>query len=177
VALIRLSRFVRGSNWTVGASPNALPNCGIDGGDIQLLSTSLLLVGSSMRAIHNTDTGEGGSMQEIVAYCGIACSECPAYKATKNNDNKARARVAEEWSKQFQHNFKAEDINCTGCLAAGDVQFGYCSMCEIRKCGSDRRISNCAYCVEYPCGRLSDFLAKVPDAKAKLDAIRNRKRG
>jgi hypothetical protein len=130
-----------------------------------------------MRAIHNTDTGEGGSMQEIVAYCGIACSECPAYKATKNNDNKARARVAEEWSKQFQHNFKAEDINCTGCLAAGDVQFGYCSMCEIRKCGSDRRISNCAYCVEYPCGRLSDFLAKVPDAKAKLDAIRNRKRG
>ena len=119
---------------------------------------------------------KGRDMQEIVAYCGIVCSECPAYEATKKDDNEARAKVAQEWSKQFQQNFKAEDINCRGCLALGDVHFGYCSMCEIRKCGSDRRISNCAYCLEYPCDKLSDFLAKVPDAKAKLEAIRNNSR-
>ena len=116
-------------------------------------------------------------MQEIVAYCGLACTECPAYEATKKDDNEARAKVAQQWSKQFQHNFKAEDINCTGCLSVGDVQFGYCSMCDIRKCGADRKVSNCAYCIEYPCDRLGDFLAKVLDAKAKLDAIRNRKKG
>ena len=114
-------------------------------------------------------------MQEIVAYCGIVCTECRAYKATKNNDNKARAKVAEEWSKQYQHPFTPEDINCSGCLGVGDVQIGYCSVCEIRKCGAERKVLNCAYCVEYPCDKLSDFHARVPDAKAKLEAIRNTK--
>ena len=114
-------------------------------------------------------------MPEIVAYCGIVCSECPAYKATKNNDNKARAEVAEEWSKRYQHPFKPEDINCVGCLAIGDVQIAYCSVCQIRKCGAERKALNCAYCVEYPCDKLSDFHARVPDAKAKLEAIRNKK--
>ena len=39
-------------------------------------------------------------MEEIVAYCGLVCNECPAYEATQKNDNDARAKVAEEWSKQ-----------------------------------------------------------------------------
>jgi hypothetical protein len=114
-------------------------------------------------------------MQEIVAYCGIVCTECPAYKATQKNDNEARAKVAEEWSKQYQHPFKPEDINCNGCLAVGDVQVGYCRVCEIRKCGSDRKVVNCGYCVEYPCAKLSDFHGRVAEAQAKLEAIRNMK--
>jgi hypothetical protein len=114
-------------------------------------------------------------MQEIVAYCGIVCTECPTYKATKKNDNKARAKIAEEWSRQYQHTFKTEDINCNGCLAAGDVQIGYCRVCEIRKCGSARKVLNCGYCVEYPCDKLNDFHARVVKAKAKLEAIRNKK--
>jgi len=114
-------------------------------------------------------------MQEIVAYCGIVCTECPAYKATQQNDDKARAKVAEQWSKQFKHNFQTEDINCNGCLSVGDVQFGYCSMCDIRKCGVDRKVLNCAYCVDYPCDKLNNFHAQVAEAKAKLEAIRNKK--
>jgi len=114
-------------------------------------------------------------MQEIVAYCGLVCTACPAYEATQKNDNESRAKIAEEWSKQFQHTFKPEDINCNGCLAVGEVQIGYCSMCDIRKCGSNRKVVNCGYCVEYPCAKLSDFHTKVPEAKAKLEAIRNKK--
>ena len=114
-------------------------------------------------------------MPEIVAYCGLVCTECPAYKATQEDDNSARAKVAEAWSKQFKHNFKTEDINCSGCLAVGEVQFSYCSMCNIRRCGVDRKVLNCAYCVEYPCDKLSNFLTEVPEARAKLEAIRSKK--
>ncbi len=114
-------------------------------------------------------------MQEIVAYCGLVCTECPAYKATQEDDNSARAKVAEAWSKQFKHNFKTEDINCNGCLAVGEIQFSYCSMCNIRKCGVDRKVLNCAYCLEYPCDKLSNFLSEVPEARAKLEAIRSKK--
>jgi len=114
-------------------------------------------------------------MKEIVAYCGLVCTECPTYKATQENDNKARAKIIEEWSKQFQHNFKIEDINCNGCLAVGEVQVDYCSVCDIRKCGSARKVLSCAYCVEYPCDKLSNFHSTVAEAKAKLEAIRNKK--
>jgi len=113
-------------------------------------------------------------MEEIVAYCGLVCTECPAYKATKEDDDKARAKIAEEWSKRYQHSFKTEDINCSGCLAVGDVQIGYCRVSEIRKCGSDRKVLNCGYCIEYPCDKLNEFHTKVVEAKANLEAIRSR---
>lgn len=114
-------------------------------------------------------------MQEMVAFCGIVCSECPTYRATQNNDNEVKARIAEQWSQQYQHPFKPEDINCYGCLSVGKTQIGYCKVCEIRKCGSDKNITNCAYCVEYSCDKLNNFHARAPKARAKLEAIRNKK--
>ncbi len=113
-------------------------------------------------------------MQEIVAYCGLVCTECPTYKATKNNDNEARAKIADEWSRQYKHPFKPEDINCNGCLAVDSVQVGYCKVCEIRRCGSGRKVLNCGYCAEYPCDKLNNFHTGAVKAKSKLEAIRNR---
>ena len=74
-------------------------------------------------------------MQEMVAYCGLVCTECPTYKATQRNDDEARAKIAEEWSKQFQDNVRIEDINCMGCLAVADVQVDYCSVCHKKLIG------------------------------------------
>jgi hypothetical protein len=71
-------------------------------------------------------------IEEMMAYCGLVCTECPTYKATKKNDNMARAKIAEEWSRQYQHTFKPDDINCNGCQAVDGVQIGYCQVCEIR---------------------------------------------
>ncbi len=114
-------------------------------------------------------------MKEVVAYCGIVCTECPTYRATRKNDNEARAKIAEEWSRQYQHAFKPEDINCDSCLADGMRQIGYCSVCEIRKCGLSKKVLNCGYCVEYPCEKLSHFHSQLPKAKEKLEAIRDKK--
>jgi hypothetical protein len=114
-------------------------------------------------------------MKEMVAYCGIVCTECPTYQATQKNDDNARTKIAEAWSKQFKMNLKPEDINCDGCLAVGKRQLSYCMMCEIRKCGADKKVLNCGYCVEYPCDKLKNFHTRVPHAKAKIEAIRNTK--
>ena len=75
-------------------------------------------------------------MEEMVAFCGLTCTECPTYQATQKNDDQARVKIAEEWSKQYQHTFKPEDINCDGCQSTSKRQVGYCMVCEIRKCGS-----------------------------------------
>ncbi len=111
-------------------------------------------------------------MGKIVAVCGITCSDCPAYIATVNDDDAMRRQTAEKWAKQFSADIKPENINCKSCLSTEEPVFHYCTQCEIRKCGMDRDIENCAHCEEYACEKLAKFLDMVPAARATLDEIR-----
>lgn len=77
----------------------------------------------------------------MIAFCGLNCHECGAFLATKENDDKKRAKVAQEWSKLFKIEIKPEDINCDGCLSDGGRLFNYCKVCEIRKCGKEKGVS------------------------------------
>jgi hypothetical protein len=110
-------------------------------------------------------------MERIIAYCGLNCSDCPTFKATKANDNAERKRVAELWTKEYGRPFKAEDINCNGCLSRGSRVFNYCNVCEIRKCGQQREVENCAYCNDYKCLTLSKMHEQAPKAKSNLEEI------
>jgi len=111
-------------------------------------------------------------VERIVSCCGITCSDCPAFNATKNADNAEREKVAELWTKAYGHPFKAEDINCDGCISRGPRVFNYCNICEIRKCGRERNVSNCAYCDDYKCEKLAKLHEQAPKAKETLDKIR-----
>ncbi len=112
-------------------------------------------------------------MEEMTAFCGLACHECPALLATKDNDDEKRAEVAQLWSKQFKADLKPEHINCEGCHSDGGRLFGHCHTCEIRKCGLEKKVANCAHCSDYSCGKLNDFFNMMPDAKKQLDKIKS----
>ena len=115
-------------------------------------------------------------MSELLAYCGIDCGACPALIATRTNDAALRAKTAAEWSKSFGHDFKPEQLDCTGCPTDAGPHVLYCeSMCEIRKCARGRRLANCAACPDYGCATLAGFHKNAPEAKARLDAIRARR--
>jgi hypothetical protein len=116
--------------------------------------------------------GKEGKMKEIVAYCGVVCSECPTYQVTQNNDNEARSKIAAEWSQRYKMSVKPEAVVCDGCLAVGKRLIGYCNVCEIRKCGMDNKVLNCGYCKEYPCDRLNKVHKISKNARDRLDAIR-----
>ena len=111
-------------------------------------------------------------MRRVVAFCGIVCSDCPAFIATKKDDNEERRRVAELWTKQYGEEYKPEDINCDGCLTDGQRIFRYCNVCEIRKCARERDVENCAHCEEYACEKLSKAFNEYKPAKEVLDDIR-----
>lgn len=111
-------------------------------------------------------------MDKMIAYCGLTCTECLAFLATQKEDDAERAKVAKMWSEQFNVDLKPEDINCDGCLSDGDRLFSHCHVCEIRKCGVQRQVVNCAYCDDYGCEQLTAFLDMVPEAKNTLEAIR-----
>lgn len=113
-------------------------------------------------------------MPELLGYCGIDCAACPALIATRTNDAELRAKTAVEWSKSYGHEFKPEQINCTGCTSAG-AHLGYCDICEIRRCAGTRKVENCAFCSDYGCPTLAGFHKGAPEARARLDAVRVRR--
>lgn len=113
-------------------------------------------------------------MKKTMGICGLVCTECGAYQATKNDDDAKREEVAKLWSKEFKSDIKPEDINCTGCFSVGDDVFGYSKTCEIRKCGKEREVENCAFCDDYACEKLIKFFEMAPVAKDKLEEIRNK---
>ncbi|MDH5690698.1 MAG: DUF3795 domain-containing protein [Candidatus Bathyarchaeota archaeon] len=111
-------------------------------------------------------------MGRMVGCCGIICSDCPVLIATQKDDDAERKRVAEIFTRQYGKEYKPEVINCDGCISDSSRIFSYCNLCEIRKCGREKKVKNCAYCPEYPCGKLSELFSKYSKAKETLDEIR-----
>ena len=110
-------------------------------------------------------------MEETISRCGLICTECPAFIATKENDHKKKAEVAAVWSEQFKMEVKPEDVTCVGCLADGEHS-SYCGMCEIRKCAVERELESCGLCVDYACEKLEKVLSMEPSCRERLDRIR-----
>ena len=111
-------------------------------------------------------------MEKILGACGLDCSECSAYKATQANDAAAIAKVAEEWSKQFNTDVKPEYVWCDGCMTGGSRKCGNCAGCSIRSCVVGRGLADCAGCDDYACDKITEFFKMFPDAKGRLDEVR-----
>lgn len=100
--------------------------------------------------------------EKHIAMCGLDCSTCNAYIATKNNDDLLKKKTAEEWNERYKKDnrgrpsIKPEDINCNGCLSDGPIYL-YCQRCKIRNCGFEKKIKNCKECKEYRCKDLLEL--------------------
>ena len=112
-------------------------------------------------------------MEEMIAYCGLACHECEVFLATREDDNKKRVKVANRWSKRYNTIFERHDINCDGCKSQTGRLFKYCLTCEIRQCGIGKGIENCGHCHEYPCEKLDPIFKVAPGLKDRLSAIKS----
>ena len=92
--------------------------------------------------------------EEMLAVCGLDCSSCRAYIATKENDYSKLAETARLWSEPGME-FKPEDIPCEGCHT--ERLHAFCRKCPVRLCASTRRIMNCGDCSEYSCSKLESL--------------------
>lgn len=109
-------------------------------------------------------------MDQMISHCGLICGDCNAYKATVNGDEALRKQTAEEWSRIFGADIKAEDINCLGCKTG--INFGYCKVCEVRACSMGRELNNCAGCDSFSCGKLDEIFKFSPEARERLEKLR-----
>ena len=110
-------------------------------------------------------------MQKMIAYCGIVCTSCPQFIATQNDDDILREKAARRIARKYGLNFKAEEINCDGCLSKEGRLIAFCNTCEVRKCGITKSVENCSTCDEQPCEKLRKFHEFSPDAKASFEAL------
>ena len=107
------------------------------------------------------------------AYCGMECSKCEGYLATKEDNDAKRKEVAEKWSIQYNADIKTEQINCDGCKSEGTKFFFTENMCPIRKCNIEKGTQHCAECRDYECEELSKFIEMAPQVGEALEALRN----
>jgi len=104
----------------------------------------------------------------ILAYCGLVCTECPAYLATRSNDEEKLKALALEW---YGVEGDATYCLCDGCNTQGRMN-KFCSECGVRACAVEHAVPNCAHCVDYGCERLTAFFQDVPSARQSLESIR-----
>lgn len=108
----------------------------------------------------------------MIGYCGVNCNECPVYIATINDDDEARAKIAQEWSSE-QYAFKAAEVNCDGCLVNDGALMNFCNDCTTRQCAISKGIENCAHCADFACENLQKHwkMAGVTEPKETLEKI------
>lgn len=112
-------------------------------------------------------------MAQMIAYCGLICSDCEAYIATQANDLSALERMAARAREEFNMpDASAQTAMCEGCLSDSDRLCGYCHQCGIRACAIEGGLVNCAHCDDYGCEQLEAFWQMAPAARTTLDGIR-----
>jgi hypothetical protein len=121
-------------------------------------------------------------VSEMIAYCGLNCSTCRIYLATREKDPEKQREMREGIARYIREHFdpktRLEDIaDCDGCTVKNGRLFSGCQKCEVRKCARKKGLKNCAYCNQYACGKLNklyDSGGVEADAKERLDAIKAR---
>ena len=113
-------------------------------------------------------------MSEMIAFCGLVCTQCPVFLATQHDDDKDRAETAAMLAEKYGLDLKPEEINCDGCHSTGDRLIGYCLECGIRQCGLEKGIETCASCDAQPCEKLTQFHTFSPEAKTAFSGLLNK---
>jgi len=106
---------------------------------------------------------EGGV---VLAYCGINCNECPAYKGTVMTDIDLLEKVAgSSWSGPPG----ASDWVCLGCPPADQGFLAKdCAACKIRACAIAKGAQTCAACGDFEsCELIGDFILGVSEPRCR----------
>jgi hypothetical protein len=112
-------------------------------------------------------------MNEIIAKCGLVCSECGAYLATVNDSDTMREETSKKWSQMFNATIDPKSINCLGCQEKNEKNlFGHCLVCGIRTCAAGKGYESCAVCDEFGCEKLSMIWNHNEAAKKNLEKLR-----
>jgi hypothetical protein len=124
-----------------------------------------------MSVVDPAKSFDGGiRMNDMMAYCGLMCDECLAYKATLADSDEMRKATAEEWSRMFGADVKPELINCLGCRSG--VNFVHCETCEIRSCAREKKLEHCGECDFTNCDKVKGIMEHAPEIRGRFESFK-----
>jgi len=111
------------------------------------------------------------SKNNIIAVCGLVCSDCKIYNAPNNPE------IAKDLVKLFEgqwENVKMEDFHCNGCR---DAENCWSEDCWIRDCCvRDKRLDYCFECQVFPCKKLKEWANQNFKYKEALSNLKKMKK-
>jgi hypothetical protein len=110
--------------------------------------------------------------ETTMAFCGLVCWECPAHQATRTDDRELLERTARTWSEHMGEEIAPDSIVCDGCKTGEGRMAFFCAACKVRACAAGRGLDSCAPCPDYACDKLEELFGMIPDARAKLEQMR-----
>jgi hypothetical protein len=112
------------------------------------------------------------NVKKMIAFCGLDCAQCEAYKATQAKDEAAKLEILARWQADFGGpDMTLDKVTCDGC--SSERVGGYCAECPVRVCAMAKGFKNCAYCDEIEtCAILDGLIAVDASAKQSLLALR-----
>ena len=105
----------------------------------------------------------------MIAFCGIDCSKCKSYLATKSGKPEELEKVAEELAQIYNAEVKPEYVICDGCRVDKRHSYFCTNTCKMRKCCIEKNYDSCFECEEYPCTELKSELNNNPEARENLE--------
>jgi len=110
-------------------------------------------------------------MLNEIAKCGCNCFNCPTFKDNIRTFEE-RVQCSMGWKKYLNINLGPEKLRaCDGCSLHDSQRKTYYLNCKVRKCAMINDISNCAYCIDFPCKELLE-VHSLQNIKSREDFIR-----
>ncbi len=104
-------------------------------------------------------------MDKMLGYCGYRCDLC----AARSDDPALRQKLVNGWRKYLGHQmYTVENVRCDGCQSDGRLAD---KNCPVRPCAMAKGIESCAYCDEFPCDSLKDFMCSREKFVQRLGEI------
>ncbi|MBN1859138.1 DUF3795 domain-containing protein [Candidatus Bipolaricaulota bacterium] len=110
----------------------------------------------------------------MLAYCGINCDTCPAYRGTMTTDVGLLENARDSFGDKNQ---TTEDWVCLGCTpAAQGFLATYCATCRIRTCAIEKGVQNCAACDTFDtCPQIHELMGTgETDLSQRMSWLRKR---
>ena len=108
----------------------------------------------------------------MIAYCGIDCSKCESYLATRSGKDDDIVRVAKKLSERYRSDVKPEYVICDGCKVGERHSFFCTNSCKMRQCCITREFNSCIECEDFPCKELQFELEHNPEAIDNLKKLK-----
>ena len=109
---------------------------------------------------------------QMIGYCGIDCSNCASYIATRSGNSEELARVADDLARRYQAEVKPEYVICDGCKAGKRLSYFCANLCKMKPCCIEKGYDSCIECSEFPCKELQFELDHSPEARRNLEKLR-----